>query len=143
MQWSDTSGFWVFNQVQNLAYTRYRHIHPDIEAAQKKLEQEFVDFTSAIDQAASKLHAQSEDQAVAFLTNYSKGTADRTFKRWKTLYAELFMKYMDGNIKTRQEVPDGYQFANPELQQPGYSEEKYEQIVNEHGDQFKVTDDGH
>lgn len=143
MKWSDTSGFWVFNQVQNLAYTRYRHIHPDIEAAQKNLEQEFVDFTPSIDAAAKNLFDKSEKQAVAFLTNYSKGTSERTFKRWKSLYAQLFMKYMDGNIKTRQEVPDGYKFANPEVKQPGYSEEKYKQIVTETGEQFKVIDDGH
>ena len=143
MEWSDTSGFWVFNQVQNLAYTRYCHIHPDIEAAQKKLEQEFIDFTPSIDGAAKNLFEKSEEQAVVFLTNYSKGTAERTFKRWKSLYAQLFMKYMDGNIKTRKDVPEGYKFVTPEVKQPGYSEKKYKQIVTETGEQFKVIDDGH
>ena len=141
MEWSDTSGFWVFNQVQNLAYTRYRHIHPDIEAAQKKLEQEFIDFTPALDDAAGKLFEKSEDQAVAFLTQYSKATAERTFNRWKALYAQLFMKYMDGNIKTPQPVPEGYRFAVPEVEHPGYSEKQYKQIVTETGEQFKVNND--
>lgn len=143
MEWSDTSGFWVFNQVQNLAYTRYRHIHPDIEAAQKKLEQEFIDFIPSIDSAARNLFEKREEKAVVFLTNYSKGTAERTFKRWKSLYAQLFMKFMDGNIKTRKDVPEGYKFVTPEVTQPGYSEKKYNQIVTETGEQFKVIDDGH
>lgn len=143
MQWSDTAGFWVFNQVQNLAYTRYRDIHPDIAAAQQKLENEFVEFTASIDTAAKNLFEQNPEMAVRFLTHYSHGAADRTFRRWKSLYGELFMKYMDGNIKTRQAVPQGHKYVNPEVKQPGYSKEKYKQIVTETGDQFKVIDDGH
>ena len=143
MEWSDTSGFWIFNQVQNLAYTRYRDIHPDIEAVQQKLEQEFVDVTTSIDTAANDLMEKNHDQAVAFLTHYSHSVSDRTFKRWKGLYAQLFMKFMDGNIKTRQPLPEGHKYVNPEVEQPGYSKEQYKQIVNETGEQFKVTDDGH
>lgn len=143
MEWSDTAGFWVFNQVQNLAYTRYNYIHPDIEAAQQKLEQEFVDAIPATDEEARKLFETSESKAVEFLTNYSKGAADQTFKSWKSLYGQLFMKYMDGNIKTPKEVPEGYKFANPDVEQPGYSEKKYKQIITETGERFKVTDDGH
>ena len=143
MEWSDTSGFWVFNQVQNLAYTRYRDVHPEIAAAQTKLEQEFVDATPSIDERAKYLFEKNAEEAVTFLTNYSDGTAERTFQRWKSLYAELFMKYMDGNIKTRKEIPEGYKFAIPHVEQPGYSEDKYKQIVTETGDQFKVIGDGH
>jgi dipeptidase len=143
MEWSETAGFWVFNQLQNLAYTRYNHIHPDIEAAQRKLEQEFVDNMPTIDDNAKTLFAASESQAVDFLTQYSTDAAERTFTRWKSLYAKLFMKYMDGNTKLKQEVPDGYKFAVPQVEHPGYSDEKYKQIVTETGEQFKVIDDGH
>ena len=59
------------------------------------------------------------------------------------MYGQLFMKYMDGNIKTPQKVPEGYKFANPEVEQPGYSDKKYKQIITETGEQFKVTGDGH
>ena len=144
MEWSDTSGFWIFNQVQNLAYTRYQQIHPDIKAAQQELEQSFVDATKATDEEAEKLFDASESQAVEFLTDYSNQAGTRTFKRWKGLYAQLFMKFMDGNIKTPKEIPEGYKFVNPEVNQPGYSKQKYKQIVTETGEQFKVGDDaGH
>ena len=143
MEWSDTAGFWVFNQVQNLAYTRYELIHADVEAAQKKLEQEFVDVTGSIDESAKNLFEQNKKQAVVFLTNYSKGAAERTFKDWKSLYGQLFMKYMDGNVKTPKEVPAGYKYVNPEVEQPGYSKKKYKQIVDETGEQFKMIGGGH
>ena len=143
MQWSDTAGFWVFNQVQNLAYTRYSDIHPDIEKAQKQLEQDFISATSTTDEQAAKLFQESESKAVEFLTSYSHDAAGRTFKSWKSLYGELFMKYMDGNIKTKKEIPAGYKYVNPEVNQPGYGKEQYKQIVTETGEQFKVGDDGH
>ena len=143
MEWSETSGFWVFNQVQNLAYTRYNYIHPDVEAVQQQLEQEFVDFTPAIDAGAKSLYDQNPEQAVAYLTNYSSSVAEKTFNTWKNLYTQLFMKYMDGNIKTKREVPEGYKYITPEVNQPGYSEEKYELIIKETGDQFKVKGAAH
>ena len=143
MEWSETSGFWIFNQVQNFAYTRYNYIHPEIEAVQQKLEEEFVAFTPAIDAAASTLYETDKEKAVAFLTNYSNGVGERVFKTWKNLYAYLFMKYMDGNIKTKKEVPEGYKYINPELSQPGYSEDFYRLIIEKTGDQFKIIGSAH
>ena len=138
MNWSETSGFWIFNQVENFAYTRYDVIHPEIEAVQQKLEHDFIAFTPAVDKGAQELLAQNPEQAVAYLTNYSAYAAGHTFKTWKNLYHQLFMKYMDGNIKTARKVPEGYKFANPELKQPGYGEEWYRLIIEKTGDQFKT-----
>jgi hypothetical protein len=53
------------------------------------------------------------------------------------------MKYMDGNIKTKKEVPEGYKYTTPEVNQPGYSPQKYELIIKETGDQFKVKGAAH
>ncbi|MCF6342803.1 MAG: C69 family dipeptidase, partial [Bacteroidales bacterium] len=143
MEWSETSGFWIFNQVQNFAYTRYSLIHPDVEDVQQKLEQEFVDFTPAIDKAAQSLFELNKDQAIVFLTNYSNSIAEKTFNTWKNLYVQLFMKFMDGNVKTKKEIPEGYKYTNPDLEQPGYSEQKYELIIKETGDKFKVKGSAH
>ncbi len=143
MEWSETSGFWIFNQVQNFAYTRYSLIHPDVEAAQQKLESEFVDFTPAVDAGALAMYEQDKDKAVAYLTDYSNSAAEKTFKTWKNLYAQLFMKFMDGNVKTKKEIPEGYKYVNPDLKQPGYSPEKYRLIIEETGDKFKVKGSAH
>jgi dipeptidase len=138
MEWSETSGFWIFNQVQNFAYTRYDVIHPEIEAVQQKMEQDFIDFTPAVDKGAKELYAQNPEKGVAYLTNYSNYVGEFTFKSWKKLYQHLFMKYMDGNIKTPKEVPDNYKYVTPNVSQPGYGEEWYRLIIEKTGDQFKM-----
>jgi len=143
MEWSETSGFWIFNQVQNFVYTRYNLIHPDVEAVQQKLEKEFVDMTPAVDAAAKSLFDSNKEMAVEYLTNYSNSIGERTFKTWKGLYAQLFMKFMDGNIKVKKEVPEGHIYVNPDLKQPGYSEAKYKQIATQTGDKLKVIGSSH
>jgi dipeptidase len=138
MEWSETSGFWIFNQLENFAYTRWDAIHPEIEKVQQKMENDFINFTPAVDKGAQELYAKNPEEAVAFLTNYSAYAGDYTFKTWKKLYQHLFMKYMDGNIKTAKPVPEGYKFVNPDLSQPGYGEDWYRLIIEKTGDQFKV-----
>ncbi len=138
MEWSETSGFWIFNQLENFAYTRWDAIHPEIESVQQKMEQDFIDFTPAVDKGAKELYAQNPEKAVAYLTNYSNYAGEYTFKTWKKLYQHLFMKYMDGNIKTPKAVPDNYKYVSPNLSQPGYGEEWYRLIIEKTGDQFKV-----
>ncbi|NOX85504.1 MAG: dipeptidase [Chlorobi bacterium] len=143
MEWSETSGFWIFNQVQNFAYTRYNMIHPEIDSVQQKLEKEFIAFTPAVDEAAKTLMEKDKALAVAYLTDYSNGIGEKVFKTWKNLYAYLFMKYMDGNVKTKRETPEGYKYVTPNLKQPGYSKNYYRQIATQTGDKLKVIGDGH
>ena len=138
MEWSETSGFWIFNQVENFAYTRWDVIHPEIEKVQQKLEKDFIAFTPAVDKGAEELYAQNPEKAVEYLTDYSAYAGEKTFKTWKNLYRYLFMKYMDGNIKTPREVPKGYKYTTPNVSQPGYGEEWYRLIIEKTGDQFKV-----
>ncbi len=138
MKWSDTSGFWIFNQVENFAYTAWSRIHPDIVKIQQKLEKQYVEFTPAVDKGAQILFKKNPTLAVEYLTNYSNGVAEKTFKTWKNLYHYLFMRYMDGNIKTKEPIKKGYIMANPDVKQPGYGEDWYRLIIEKTGDQFKV-----
>jgi len=137
MNYSETAGFWIFNQVQNFAYTRYSLIHPEVEAMQSKLENDFISYTAGVDAAAKTLYEESPEKAVAFLTNYSNSAAERTFNTWKKLYTYLFVKYMDGNVKTPKEVPANYKYVSPNLEQPGYGEAWYRRIVGDTGDKLK------
>ena len=136
MKWSDTSGFWIFNQVENFAYSAWDRIHPDIEKAQNKLENEFFEFTPAVDAGAQKLYAENPKLAVNYLTQYSNSMASKTFKTWKNLYHHLFMRYMDGNIKTAVPPKKGYKYVNPKLEQPGYDSTYYQSVVNQTGDKL-------
>ena len=144
MEWSDESGFWIFNQVQNFAYTRYSYIHPEIEKVQNRFETDFIALTPAVDAGADALFKTDEDAAVAYLTSYSNSVGANVFNTWRNLYQYLFVKYMDGNIKTAQEVPEGYIYHVPKVSQPGYGEDTYKLIIEKTGDQFKVIgSDGH
>jgi dipeptidase len=138
MEWSETAGFWIFNQVENFAYSAWDRIHPDIEKVQQKLENEFVTFIPAVDKGAKALYDDNPSLAVEYLNNYSNAAAEKTFKTWKNLYRYLFMRYMDGNIKTAKPIKKGYRMANPDVKQPGYGEDWYRLIIEKTGDQFKV-----
>lgn len=138
MEFTFDAAFWVFNLVSNFAYTRYNLIHPEIRAEQTKLEWKFLEETKEMDKKALALHENSNKDAVALLTEYSVNTGNKTVKHWFGFYTYLFTKYMDGNVKTKTDVPDGYIYHVPELQQPGYSEEWYKKIVEETGDHFKM-----
>jgi dipeptidase len=140
MNFSFDAAFWVFNMVSNFAYTRYNVIHPEIRAEQTKLEDGFLSETRDIDKKALALYATDKKGAVAVLTDYSVKTGNETVKHWLNFYTYLFTKYMDGNIKTKVEVPEGYKYHVPTLDQPGYGDAWYRKIVEETGNHFKMPD---
>ncbi len=144
MEFEEDAAFWVFNQVSNFAYTRYNAMIPEIQEVQNSLENSFVQATPAIDAAAEKIYKEDPAKAREFLTYYSTTQAFNTLRTWKDLYAHLFTKFMDGNVKTAKPVPDNHKYIPPKVEQPGYGEAWYRMIIEETGDKFKVKgDDGH
>jgi hypothetical protein len=110
---------------------------------QSKLESTFIASIPSVDQKALKLYEENPLNAVSYLTEVSNKAGSETFNTWKSLYSYLFMKYMDGNIKTARELPEGYKYITPDLSQPGYSPEKYKLIIEQTGDRFKVKGEAH
>ncbi len=143
MEWSDNSAFWVFNQVTNYAYTRWNLIQPEIAEKQKAFEGKWIKKTAKVDEKAQKLYKEDPAKAVEFLTSYSGMQANHLTMQWKEFYKYLFMKYMDGNVKTKVNVPKGYKYVAPKVEQPGYSEEFLRVIVEDHGDKLKMSGGGH
>jgi len=138
MEFSMDAAFWVFNMVTNFTYTRYNLIHPEVRAKQTELEWKYLTEIKEIDKKASTLYETDKDGAVAMLTDYSVKTGNETVKTWMNFYTYLFTKYMDGNVKEAVDVPEGYKYHTPKLQQPGYGEDWYQKIVDETGDHFKM-----
>lgn len=139
MVFSDSSAFWVFNQVSNFAYTRYNVMIPYIRQRQAELEESCFKETGKIDEKAAELYKNDPLAAIGLLTDYSVSTGNKTVNQWKELYRYLFTRYMDGNVKTPVE---GQQ--NPKLEQPGYGEKWYRRIVEETGDKFLYKgEEGH
>ncbi len=133
MEWSDDAAFWIFNQVSNFSYTRFNVISPEIRARQAALEAGYLAQVPGVDRAALELSKTSKEAAIAYLTDYSTTAGQATFGAWKKLYRDLFVKFMDGNIKTK--VP-GRQ--NPAVAQPGYSDAWKRMVAREAGDRLKV-----
>ena len=101
MEFTFNSAFWTFNMVSNWAYTRYRDMIPEIQSVQSELEGKYIANTYAVDAAALQLYNKDKALGIKFITDYSVNAGNATVKRWQELYAYLFTKYMDGNIKTK------------------------------------------
>ena len=141
LTYSETSAFWTFNYVANLAYLRYIDMIQDIQKVQSELENKFTSYIPFIDQAAKSLYNESgPEKARQFITQYSVNEANNMTKRWKELGHYLLVKYMDGNIKREK---DGWFERTETGLAPypifaGYPEWWYKVIVDSTGDHFKV-----
>jgi dipeptidase len=133
MKFSETSMFWIFNQVANFAYTRYSDMIPQIRAKQTELEHKYIAMVADNDMKYLQLAKSNPAAAVQALTAFSVAQSKLTFTSWKTLYADLFVKYMDGNIK----VADPGK-RDPKVSQPGYGDYWNRQVAKESGDKLKV-----
>ena len=138
MTFSYDAAFWVFNQVSNFAYHRRLPMEEDIKGKQRELELGYVEETAVIDKIAAEIYKTDTLLAIKYITDYSVEAGNNTVSEWKDIYAFLFTKYMDGNVKVKRAIPEGYKYVTPKLSQPGYSKEWYEAIVKSTGDKFKL-----
>ena len=77
------------------------------------------------------------------MTDYTVKTAQDQFKAWTALEEELLVKFMDGNVKVKDEagnykmtVPGGDIPASPK--HPAQRERWLKGIVNDHGETLQV-----
>lgn len=139
MDFEYNSAFWIFNLVSNFVYTRYNLIYPDVRKVQSKLEHEFIAEVEAQQEELAAAYKENPELAIKKATEYSVAAGNKTVKIWQNLFTDLFVKYMDGNVKQKVAPKEGYKYNVPELEQPGYGDEFYKRVVNETGDQFKMV----
>lgn len=137
MTFSDNAAFWVFNQVTNFAYTRTSLMIGDLQSKQKELEDGYIAQTAKIDSEAFDLYKNDPVAAVQYLTDYSVNSGNKTVDEWKDLYKFLFTKYMDGNVKVKQPLPQGYIWVSPKVSQPGYGDAWNRFVAKTTGDRYK------
>ena len=137
MTFSDNAAFWVFNQVTNFAYTRTSLMIGDLQSKQKELEDGYIAQTEKIDSEAFGLYKNDPVAAVQYLTDYSVNSGNKTVDEWKDLYKFLFTKYMDGNVKVKQPVPQGYIWVSPKVSQPGYGDAWNRFVAKTTGERYK------
>jgi dipeptidase len=129
-----TKGFWVFNLVANLAYTKYSYIIKDIQAEQSKLENKFFAFQPAVENTANELYKKDKNLAIQYLTDYSVSQSDIVFSDWYDLWKKLVVKYNDGYINNvnidRGRNPQGVGYGDDYFKRviedkPGYYDVKW------------------
>ena len=141
MEFTNEAAFWVFNQVTNFAYSRYKDMIVDIQKVQSELE---TGFQSKVAQNDAKMKDETDPaKLVAFANQFSNAQAELMFNQWKSLSEYLLVKYMDGNVKKTDEKgnfkttpygPDRIEM--PDM--PLYPESWYREIVEDCGENIKV-----
>jgi len=143
LTYSETSAFWLFNQVANQAYLRYNAMIGDIRKVQRELETLMMGTVPAIDKAALFLWEKGDTTSTLdFLTQYSASASEMVMKQWKSLSQYLLIKYKDGNIMKEQDgrflrTSSGLP-AYPDM--PGYPAEWYRKIVEQTQSHFQVIE---
>lgn len=142
LTYSETSAFWIHNQVSNFVYTRYVDMIEDLKKVQNQLEDSFKEAQPEVEEKALDIFNKSQSEAVYFLTEYTNGLIKDGLHEWKKLGHYLLVKYVDGVIKREengefQRNPYG-QPATPK--RPGYSNEFYKKVIEQTGDKYKVTE---
>lgn len=122
------AAFWVFNFVSNFSYPRFSVVIDDVKMVQNELEGYFLAQQKTIEETALSLMKNSRGEAIEYLTNYSIGSAEKTYNRWKRLGEELLQKNIDGISKT--------EFFKPK--NIGYPDHFKKRIVEESGDKLKM-----
>lgn len=143
LEFSETSAYWAFNIVSNLAYSKYSYMSKDIKRVQSELENKFENNLDVLEEAAKSLYAKSPEYASQFLTEYSLNQARITVNQWKYLFQFLSVKYADGNVKLERKgrFIDNGSGVPEHIDRPGYSDWFYRQIVNETGDRYKLPEE--
>jgi len=144
LTYSSTSAFWLFNLVANMCYQRYDMMSADALKVQKELENGYIKNTTSTDEAAMALLAKGENEARAYLTDYSLKASQNTFDKWKTLSEYLIIKYIDGNVKKEKdgkfERNDWGVTVSPS--QPGYSDTWKKDVIEDTGSKLLVPAGG-
>ena len=122
------SAWWVFNFVSNFVNLKYSFMMPDVQAAQRAIEEEYLALQPAIEQTALWLSERDPELMIRYLTDYSISHADGVVTRWRALGEHLLTKYNDGYVKDDEGQP----------QDKGYPEAWLRRVIGARPTQFEL-----
>jgi dipeptidase len=122
------SAWWVWNLVANFTYPRWSRVFPDVEKVRVEQEKTFLELQPLVEELAVKLGREDPQRMRRYLTEYSVGTAERLFRRWRELAFYLMARHNDGSVNDFVERPRGV----------GYPEDWLRRVVQEKGDQLAL-----
>lgn len=142
MTYSPTAAFWLFNQVSNFAYTRYKDMILDILPVQEELENNFIQLVEQQSEKFAKEYNANKEAGINAINNFSGTAAATTFTRWKDLYHFLLVKYIDGNIKKEENgkfLNNGNNDVIPASpHHPRYPDWYYKLIIDDAGENIRA-----
>lgn len=137
---NDKNAFWVCNWVSNMVYPRYSLMFGTLKSVRDSLETSYFDSQPIVEQRAVDMYKESQDKAVAFLTNYSVEKAQQMLERWKELAIFLIVKYNDMAIKPdRNGIFERTETGlGARVERPGIPENTAIEIVKQSGERYSV-----
>ncbi|EGJ71287.1 peptidase U34 dipeptidase [Bacteroides coprosuis DSM 18011] len=135
------SAFWIYQWVSNMVYPRYGLMINDLRKVQNELETYYEQNQAGVEKVASDLYAKNPEEAVKFLTSYTKIAGQQAFESWKKLGEYLIVKYNDGVVtKTNKDGSfERNKIGEPTgVVRPGYTEKFLKDYIEQTGERYKV-----
>ncbi len=132
-KFDEKSAFWMNNFVANMAYPRWSLIYPDVQEAQKELEDYYA---SAQEEITAKASEMTRGERISYLTGESQKFCEMMMQRWYKLARLIIVKHNDLIMMPSEngEVVRGRSSA------PGYNQSYYDQIGKDTGDRYIMKD---
>lgn len=92
-EFSRECAWWAYRRASKLSYFRFQDMKGALEAVWMPMEDELFARQAEIEAEALALFNQDPARAMAYLTEYSHGWADRAMDRYWTLGDELWVRY--------------------------------------------------
>jgi dipeptidase len=142
LNFSDKNAYWICNWVSNMVYPRYSAMFPSLKVVRDSLENAYFAQQKQVEEKALQKHAQSQEEAIAYLNEYSNTQAQEMLATWKNLATYLIVKYNDMAVKPE----ENGKFSRSKYglgatpQRPGYPETFREKLVQQTGDFYAVPE---
>jgi len=95
---SEDSARWAIDFVDNLLYLRWQDAINDLFEVRDPLEAGFFKEQAEVDAQALKLYQKNKDDALKFLTAYTRGCMEKTVQMYKDLRNLLISKYTNNKL---------------------------------------------
>lgn len=120
----DRGSMWsAFNYVANQAQLKYSYMIKDIRALRDKHEARFFGLQGQVEQKALELWKKGDKQAAqALLTIHADMLAADVLADWWTLSEQLYIRYNDGYLNTREGMAQPVFYPTWWLKQVGYEQ---------------------
>ena len=133
-EFNEKGAFWMNNVVANMVYPRYSALNPDLQEAQKELEDYYADDQAKVLEEIKDL---TKRDVVKYLTQKSAAYTQKMMERWDKLFRLIAVKHNDQIMRPSK---DG-EIAPGRYTTPGYDERFRQQIGKDTGTRYLMPEE--